>query len=305
MKLLSFVKKNGFVLSLLAAFLLTDWLVARWDPLVHSMRFTKNDFTKTLLHHDWTDSGPVFYGNSAVIGAYIEDEAELPLIEMGLAYGKITYLREILEKPWFNVQDQLVLGIDVHTILDKLDTDPTYPWNRKWYQPYLYAYRAYFQDSFAKTVKQAYTSIREGKPEEMLDHQPWLDKHLYFGQKPKEEIDADFEKYEQLFNWMGMEDVQENLQALEWVLDYAEHHQLDFRVVWMPYNPDYPLPNYMSEFMKEANLLLEERQIPVLDLVNRYDSVYFHDVVHLNREQGAPLFTREVDEWLLSLENSP
>lgn len=305
MKFLAFIKRNGFVLSLLAAFLLTDWLVARWDPLVHSMRFTKNDFTKTLLDHNWTDSGPVFYGNSAVVGAYIEDEAQVPLIEMGLAYGKITYLREILEEPWFHVQDQLVLGIDVHTILDELDTDPTYPWNRKWYQPYLYAYRAYFQDTFTKTVKQAYTSLRQGKPEEMLDHQPWLDKYLYFGQKPKDEIDADFNKYEQLFNWMGMEDTRQNLNALEWVLDYVDEHQLDFKVIWMPYNPDYPLPHYMTEFMKEANILLEERQVPVLDLVSRYDSIYFHDVVHLNREQGAPLFTREVDEWLLSLENSP
>lgn len=305
MKFLSFIKRNGFLLSLLAAFLLTDWLVARWDPLVNSMRFTKNDFTKTLYHHEWNDSGPVFYGNSAVVGAYIEEQSSKPLVEMGLAYGKITYLQEILEEPWYHVEDQLVLGIDVHTMLDRLETDPTYPWNRKWYEPYLFAYRAYFQDTLAKTAKQAYVSLREKKPEEMFNHQPWLDKYLYYGHKTTAEKDADFEKYEQMFNWMSLPDFQQNLDSLDWVLDYAEAQELDFKVIWMPYNPDYPLPGYMPELKEEVNRRLAEREIPVLDLMDRYEPEYFHDVVHLNREQGAPLFTREVDEWLLSFENSP
>lgn len=102
-----------FVLLLLAAFVLSDLLISYWDPMVTSRRFYKNDFTKSLYHHGWQNHGPVFYGNSAVTGAYIEQDSRSKLIEMGLSYGKLTDLKAILEQGRFHVEDQLVIGIDV------------------------------------------------------------------------------------------------------------------------------------------------------------------------------------------------
>ncbi|UUZ91181.1 hypothetical protein LJK87_36535 [Paenibacillus sp. P25] len=145
--MIAFIRKNSFVLLLLAAFVLSDVLIDWWDPMVTSRRFYKNDFTKTLYHHNWQNHGPVFFGNSAVTGAYIEEKSDSKLIEMGLSYGKLTDLKAILEKGLFHVEGQLVVGIDVHTMIDSLDTDPTYQWFKPWYQPYVYAYRDYFRDS--------------------------------------------------------------------------------------------------------------------------------------------------------------
>lgn len=124
-KTFALLRKNSFVLLLLAAFVLSDLLISYWDPMVTSRRFYKNDFTKTLYHHGWQNHGPVFYGNSAVTGAYIEQDSRSKLIEMGLSYGKLTDLKAILEQGRFHVEDQLVIGIDVHTMLDILETDPT------------------------------------------------------------------------------------------------------------------------------------------------------------------------------------
>ncbi|GIP35643.1 hypothetical protein [Paenibacillus sp. J2TS4] len=305
MRVLSFIRKNGFVLGLLAAFLLTDLLVARWDPLTNSMRFRKNDFTKTLSHHNWETSGRVFFGNSAVTGAYIEDQAEYPLVEMGLSYGKLTDLQQILDRSLYDFKDELVLGIDVHTMLDLMETDPTYPWNSKRYQPYLYEYRDYFKETGTGMLKQILTSLRQSKPEEMFEYWAWNDKMLYFGEKPAEgpgSKQEDWLKYEQRYNYMRMPDFQKNLNALEWVIDYTQAHQLELKVVWMPYNPNYPLPGYMPELKAEVDRILSEHHIPVLDLLDRFEPQYFHDLVHINRELGAPLFTKEVDKWLLSFE---
>lgn len=306
MKILSFLKDNRFLIALLVLFTLVNGALAWWDPMVNSRRFYKNDFTKTLFHHNGQDSGRVFFGNSAVTGAYMEDKSRHPLVEMGLSYGKITDLKEILQQPLYRVQDQLVIGIDVHTMLDPMTTDPTYKWNKKWYHPYLYEYRDYFKDSGTEAVRQLYKGIVELNPEELIAYQPrWIDKELYFGRKPADKQQDDWNRYEQLFNWMTVKDMQNNLDALDWVLSYAKDHSLDIKVVWMPYNPGFPKPGYAADMKKEVNQRLEANHIPVLDLMDRYDAAYFHDLVHLNREDGAPRFTKEVDEWLLSFAKPP
>jgi hypothetical protein len=69
----------------------------------------------------------------------------------------------------------------------------------------------------------------------------------------------------------------------------------------MPWNKGYEHPSYVASLKQEANKRLMAASIPTLDLMDKYDAKYFHDLVHLNREDGAPLFTKEVDEWLASL----
>ncbi|GIP41021.1 hypothetical protein J31TS4_43010 [Paenibacillus sp. J31TS4] len=301
MKLRSLLKRNGFVLALLAAFVLVNGAIAWWNPMESSRRFYKNDFTKTLYHHDWKDSGPVFFGNSAVTGAYMEDRAEVPLTEMGLSYGKLTDLEQILTRSLYQVRDRLVIGIDIHTMLDTMETDPTYQWHQKFYQPYLYAYRDYFKASGAEAVKQFALSVYEGRPKDMFAYEPkWIDKELYFGQLPKEKMDVSWEKYEKLYNHASLSDFEENLAALDHILAYAKEHALPVQVIWMPYNPLYPKPPYMSALKERVNERLAAARVPVLDTMDRYDPSLFHDLVHLNREQGAPRFTKEVDAWLRS-----
>lgn len=299
MNLLQILRRNGFVLLLLAGFLLVNAAVAAWNPMQYSRRFDKDDFTKTLYHHNWVRSGPVFFGNSAVTAAYMEDKAQVPLVEMGLSYGKITDLKEILDRSLYHVSGQLVIGIDVHTMLDSLPTDDKYPWLKPWYQPYLYYYRAYFRDSGKEFLSNLFLHGT-------LAYQPhWIDKELYFGRKDTNWLNAKWNEYDQRFGWMTLKDFRQNLDALAWVLDYARQHNLPVRVIWMPWNSGYKHPPYIPALKEKVNGMLAAQNIPVLDLMDRYAPQYFHDLVHLNREEGAPLFTKEVDAWLQSFAKSP
>lgn len=298
----AFIKKNSFLLLLLAAFVLSDLLIGFWDPMVTSRRFYKNDFTKTLFHHQWLNHGPVFFGNSAVTGAYIESESKSKLIEMGLSYGKLTDLKAILEQQRFQVEGQLVIGIDVHTMIDSLETDPTYPWFKPWYQPYVYAYRDYFRDSGTEFVKQLYKGAVELNRSELLAYQPrWIDKELYFGRKTDDELRKKWDDYDKRFGWMSQHEYKENLLALDWIIAYSKEHQLPLRVIWMPWNRGYKLPPYMPGLQQDVNRRLEAAGVPALNLLTSYDPKYFHDLVHLSRQEGAPVFTKEVDAWLASL----
>jgi hypothetical protein len=322
MKLIAFLRKNSFVLLLLAVFVLSDVLISAWDPMVSSRRFYKNDFTKTLYHHGWQTHGSVFFGNSSVTGAYIENDSKSGLVEMGLSYGKLTDLKAILEQQLYRFEGPLVIGIDVHTMIDSLETDPTYQWFKPWYQPYVYTYRDYFRDTgteLACGLGQGLLKLDASRvqacaafPETLklsmshpLAYQPrWIDKELYFGSKPDEELRKNWNNYEQRFGWMSQHEYKDNLQALDWIVRYAREHQLPLRVVWMPWNKSLELPRYMPGLQEDVNHRLAAYQVPVLDLLQKYDPKYFHDVVHLSREQGAPVFTKEVDAWLLSLAKS-
>jgi hypothetical protein len=60
----------------------------------------------------------------------------------------------------------------------------------------------------------------------------------------------------------------------------------------------------MPDLQADVNRRLTAYHVPVLDLLQKYDPKYFHDLVHLSRQEGAPVFTKEVDAWLLSLGKS-
>jgi len=305
MKLFAWLRRNSFVLLLLAVFICSDLAIAYWNPMVTSRRFYKNDFTKTLYHHQWTGHGPVFFGNSAVTGAYIEEQSRSGLIEMGLSYGKLTDLQAILDRQLFHVEQELVVGIDVHTMIDSLETDPTYQWFKPWYQPYVYTYRDYFRDSGTEFVKSLYKGVMDRKPDELFAYVPrWIDKELYPGQIAPDELAKKWDEYDKRFGWMTQQDYKDNLQAVDYMIRYAEEHQLKLRVIWMPWNKGYALPRYMPGLQEEVNRRLAAHHIPVLNLLQSYDARYFHDLVHLSREGGAPVFTKEVDAWLQSLAKS-
>lgn len=306
MKLWTYARKNGFVLLLAAAFLLIDAFVGWLDPMTNSRRFEKDDFTKTLFHHQWDRSGPVFFGNSAVTGAYLEHKAAVPLVEMGMSYGKITDLQHILQRGLYTPVDQLVLGIDVHTMLDAMQTDPRFPWSKPWYSPYLYHYRDYLQDAGKEWLRNAWGGLRRGELDVRTFEPRWIDKELYFGRKSAEDMKKDWLRYEERYSWRQLNDFADNLDALDWVIGYAQKKGLPLRVVWMPLNPDpaYPQPGYWKPLKEKVNATLKQHGIPVLDLSDAFASAEFHDLVHLNQETGAPQFTREVDRWLAQSANS-
>lgn len=288
-----FLRRNSFLLLLLLAFLLADRLLAWADPMSASLRFYKNDFAKTLLHHDFRAAGPAFFGNSAVTGAYIEEQAQRPLVELGLSYGKLTDLQAILERGLYRPEGQLVVGIDVHTVLDQLETDESYPWFKDWYEPYVYFYRDYMRDTTEEWLKHALRG-------DFASYEPrWSDKMLYYGRKTPEELKVKQAEYENRFAAMT---VKANIDAMDWIVRYCNRNGIPLKVIWMPYHPSFPEPAYWSPLKRRVNATLEAFRVPTLDLTDRFEPADFHDIVHINREVGAPKFTQEVDAWLLSFE---
>jgi hypothetical protein len=285
------------VLGLLVLVLLTNALISSWNPMESSRRFYKNDFTKTLYHHNWARSGPVFFGNSSVSAAYLEEQSSSHLVEMGLSYGKLTDLQDILRKHLYQVEGQLVVAIDVHTMIDSLETDPTYQWFKPWYQPYVYTYRDYFRDSGEEFVR----NLSKGS----LAYEPrWIDKEYYPGRKDEAWLKDKWKEYDKRFGSMQLKDFKANLDALQWVIDYAAQQKLPLRVVWMPWHSSFAHPPYIASLKQEVNRKLDAAHVPTLDMMDSFEPQYFHDLVHLNKEDGAPLFTKEVDTWLESLGKS-
>ncbi|MBE1442306.1 hypothetical protein [Paenibacillus sp. OAS669] len=297
---IQWIKKNSFVLLLLCAFISTDILFSAWDPMRTSLVFYKDDFNKTLLSHNQVREAPLFYGNSAVAAAFIEQESSLPLVEMGLSYGKIADLQAILKKDLYRPEGMLIIGIDPHIMLDKLDTDPTYPWFKSYYVPYVYFYRDYMREVLVNSAKSFAGNISQGKLGADLE-KVWTDKMLYFGQLPPDKLKEKWEGYERQFGWMSVEkDFVNNLEALIWVLEESERRKLPVGIVWMPVNfsEKYPAQSYWEPLQKRIQTILEAYQVPSLDLRNQYPSQNFHDFVHIERVVGAPKFTQDIKNWL-------
>ncbi len=195
----------------------------------------------------------------------------------------------------YRPEGQLVVGIDSHTMLDPLQTDGSYPWFKTWYQPYVYFYRDYMRDTFEEWLKNALHG-------DFASYQPrWSDKMLYFGRKTPEELQSKFAEYEKMFGWMTVQrDLKDNIAAIRWITQYCSEQGIPLKVVWMPYNPGFPKPAYWAPLKESVTNTLETYKVPTLDLTDKFEPVDFHDIVHVNRETGAPKFTREVDAWLRS-----
>ena len=130
-----------FIFGLIATIILFDILLTSVDPVGKSDLFRKNDFEKIKLTHPEEIYEKVFYGNSVVISGFIEEESKSGYMNMGMDYGTIEDLSKILEKNMISIGTDLAVGVNYLVFLDTLDTNPTYPWHRKIYEPYLYFQR--------------------------------------------------------------------------------------------------------------------------------------------------------------------
>ncbi|UUZ91182.1 hypothetical protein LJK87_36540 [Paenibacillus sp. P25] len=133
-----------------------------------------------------------------------------------------------------------------------------------------------------------------------LAYQPrWIDKELYFDHKTDERLRAKWAEYDKRFGWMSQKDYKDNLAALDWIIAYCKENGLPLKVIWMPWNRGYA-PPYMPGLQDDVNQRLQAAGVPTLDLLIHYDPKLFDDLTHLNRQDGAPVFTKEVDAWLAS-----
>lgn len=288
-----FIKKNYFILILAVLFVITDLCIAARDPVNRLPVFYKNDLEKTRHFHPGKDWPEVFYGNSVVIASYIEEESSSGVINMGINYGKITDLHEILKGNAVNITGKIVLGLNMFTFMDNLPTDPAYLWHKKPYEPYIFFYR----DHFKKYIVNNGEALLKGMPLNVISGSLY-DKELYFGRLDDLELAKKMDAYDSLYGDLSLKDFEKNIKALKKVVRYCENENIRLKAIWMPWNKVYKPPGYVEQLKSEVNFIFDSKDIEVLDWTDRYEGEYFHDLGHLNREKGAKLFTKEIDEWL-------
>ncbi|MCH5211561.1 MAG: hypothetical protein J1G06_00960 [Oscillospiraceae bacterium] len=285
--------KIPLIILLIAALFASDLYLTHNNFIVNSNIFIQNDFEITQHDHPEKVWDKVFFGNSVVISAYIEDKSSSGYINCGLDYGVVTDLWEMLDKKYIRVGSELVVGLNYLTLYDDFDTNPTYIWHKKWYQPYAYFER----DRFYPLVTDAFTKALKGDFSPPMTYKK-QEKAVYHGKVSEAALADKFEEYQEEFFNKPIEKYSENLNALEKVIDYCNKNNIRLRVVWMPWNPIFEQPKLVKEVRTETDKILNKNNIETLDLEDKFGSEYFYDTGHLNYDTGSERFTKIIDEWL-------
>ena len=203
-------------------------------------------------------------------------------------------ITEMLEKGELTVTEDLVLGLNNLSFLDTLPTNATYPWHRKWYEPYLYFQR----DRLEQLVTDGVTNLLNGEPFTKVDssHQQ---RAVYRGALSDEDLMESWESLVERFGETTPEvDCAENFAALDRLAAWCEDHGVRLRAIWMPWNGKLEIYPAAQNVMDYANQQLERLGIETLDMTRVVEDQYFFDTGHLDYDTGAPWFTDYIDPWL-------
>ena len=294
MKFLSFLKRCRALLLLLAAVVVLDSAVAAlFQPyLMSSGRYFLNDFEVTRRDHPEEVWDKVFFGNSVVISAYREDVSGSGYINLGLDYGVVEDLWEMVDKGTITLGSELVVGLSDLTLYDHFETNPTYPWHREFYEPYCYFQR----DRLRAFLEETIVGVMDGTaPAAPYTGQ---EKAHYTGSMSQAALEEKIAASP--YSHLPIEDFQENLQALAKLADYCEKNGVRMRAVWMPLNPTLPVSEETRAVYDQAKAVCEEKGVTFYDMEDALEAACFYDIGHLNYEYGAYRFTEVIDPWLQS-----
>ncbi len=285
--------KIVLTLLLVSALLAGDWLLAHLNPIKDSNIFIKNDFEITQYDHPEKVWDKVFFGNSVVISSYIEEESDSGYINLGLDYGVVTDLWEMINEGYITLGSELVIGLNYLTLYDDFDTNPTYIWHKRWYQPYAYFER----DRFHPLLTGCFERLIKGESVLPMTY-TYQNKAVYHGRVEDEALKEKFKEYETDFFNKSIDAYQENLEALGKVIEYCNENNIRARVVHMPWNPMFEKPSLVKEVRLKTDEILAGYGVEVLDLEDSYPTEYFYDTGHLNYDVGSGKFTKDISQWL-------
>jgi len=291
---MSRIRQGRFLALLLVFFLLFDGMAAfLGERYIAAGYVWMDDFEITRRDHPEQVWDRVFFGNSAVISAYRERESDSGYVNLGLDYGVVTDLWELLRKGQASVGSELVIGLNCLTLCGGLETNPSYRWHRGTLEPY-----AYFQrDDLFQLCKDAAKAVL-GR--EVLPPHTGMEKTYYYGSLSGKELAERMTVYQENYFCLPWEDFEENLAALDKIAGWCRQREVRLRVVWMPWNPSIEQPELSLRLRDWVADWCAGEGLAFLDLGDRFDTSCFHDLGHLNYEYGAYRFTEEVDKWLLS-----
>ncbi len=287
------MKKIVVIIAIFLAIAVGDLALTYNNFIADSDYFVKNDFEITQCKHPEKVWDKVFFGNSVVISSYIEEQSTSGYINLGLDYGVVTDLWEMIEKRHINIGSELVIGLNYLTLYDEFETNPTYIWHKELYVPYAYFER----DRFYPVITDGFDKLLKGQNPLPYKYLP-QEKHVYHGAMSDRALADAMARYEEEFFNLPTEKFEKNIEALEKVINYCNENNIRVRAVWMPWNPKYEQPALLGEVRAMADAVFNKYNVEVLDLENELPAEYFYDTGHLNYDVGSPKFTEMIDQWL-------
>ncbi len=287
------MKKFAEIISFVIIFWVSDLALTFNIFIKDCVFFIKNDFEITQNHHPEKIWDKVFFGNSVVISSYIEEQSQSGYINLGLDYGVVTDLWKMIEMRHINIGSELVIGLNYLTLYDEFETNPTYIWHKQPYVPYAYFER----DRFYPLITDGFDKLLNGQNPLPFKYLP-QEKHVYHGALSDSALDDTLKRYEEEFFNQPIEKFQNNLSALEKVIEYCNKNNIQVRAVWMPWNPKYEKPALSNEVRAASEQIFNRYGVEMLNLEDELPAEYFYDTGHLNYDVGSPRFTEILDEWL-------
>ena len=287
------MKKIIIIFAVIASFLAVDLTLTYNNFIKDSDYFSKNDFEITQYKHPEKVWDKVFFGNSAVISSYIEEQSDSGYINLGIDDGVVTDLWDMLRKRHINVGSELVLGLNYLVFYDEFETNPTYIWHKEIYEPYAYFER----DRFYPIITRGFDNILHGEnpmPFKYLTQE----KNVYHGAVSDSALSDSMERFDRLFFNQPIEKFDKNMVALEKIIKFCSKRGIRVRAIWMPINPKCEMPELPGQVREKAQAIFDNYGIETLDLETTFGAEYFFDTGHLNYDVGAPRFTEMLDEWL-------
>ena len=176
-----------------------------------------------------------------------------------------------------------------------MDTNPTYEWHRKWYEPYIYFQRDRIAGLITDTFK---ALIRNGD----FRTRGYLTqtKAYYYGHMSVPELEERVVKLHELYLTGGIADFRQNLAALNEVFAFCEKNGIRVRALWLPENPAVGLDPVDVEVREAARDVCEAAGVEFYDMTDALAADCFYDTGHMEYTYGAVVFTEVLDKWLLS-----
>lgn len=281
------------IAAVLASFFAVDRYLTYSDFITTSDCFSKNDFEITCHDHPEKVWDKVFFGNSVVISSYIEEESTSGYINLGLDFGVVSDLKEMIDKSFITLGSELVIGLNYLTLYDEFDTNPTYIWHKKFYEPYAYFER----DRFYPIIIKGFDNILIGQSPAPMQYSE-QSKTVYHGMVADFAMDSKLDEYEEEFFNLPLSKFSQNVSDLKWVVNYCKENNINVRVLWMPWNPKFEKPQLLTDLKEYTNSTLALLNVEVMDFEDSLEYTNFYDSGHLNYEVGARKFTKILDKWL-------
>ncbi len=287
------MKKIAVILAVVFMITVCDLSLTHNNFIADSDYFVKNDFEITQNHHPEKVWDKVFFGNSVVISSYIEEQSSSEYINLGLDYGVVTDLWEMLQKRYINIGSNLVIGLNYLTLYDEFETNPTYIWHKDVYVPYAYFER----DRFYPLITDGFDRLLHGQNPLPYKYLP-QEKNVYHGAVSDSALARTMENYEKEFFNLPDEKFKKNIDALENIINYCNENDIRIRAIWMPWNPKYEKPELLRRVRAMTDAVFEQYDVEVHDMEDALEAEHFYDTGHLNYDVGSPRFTELIDEWL-------